>query len=88
MSNPSEPSETLSSITMARKTIHQFMVPDMNVPTGPLVEEGENFELKLGATHMVLMIPFYEPRKMQTRFAPHLPSSVQRLTLFDSTSSR
>jgi hypothetical protein len=52
-------SEALSSSTMAEKTIREFSVPSSsNIPTGPEVQVGENFELKPGVIHMVQAIPF------------------------------
>ena len=47
--------------TMAEKTIREFSVPSCNnIPTGPEVQTGENFELKPGVIHMVQAIPFCE----------------------------
>ena len=44
---------------MAEKSIREFSVPSSNnVPTGPEVQVGENFELKPGVIHMVQAIPF------------------------------
>ena len=44
---------------MADTSIREFSVPSSNnVPTGPEVQVGENFELKPGVIHMVQTIPF------------------------------
>ncbi|KAJ1279048.1 hypothetical protein BS78_04G125400 [Paspalum vaginatum] len=44
---------------MSEKSIREFSVPSSNnVPTGPEVQVGENFELKPGVIHMVQAIPF------------------------------
>jgi hypothetical protein len=52
-SNPSETSEAPVP-PMAEKTIREFSTPsDNNVPVGPAVNRGENFELKPGVIHMV-----------------------------------
>ncbi|KAJ1288524.1 hypothetical protein BS78_02G095400 [Paspalum vaginatum] len=46
---------------MAERTIREFFVPSSNnVPTGPKVQVGENFELKPGVIHTVQAIPFCE----------------------------
>ncbi|KAJ1255266.1 hypothetical protein BS78_K270700 [Paspalum vaginatum] len=50
-----EPSISTSTpvTTMAEKTIREFSIPlSNNIPTGPEVQVGENFELKPGVIHM------------------------------------
>ncbi|WVZ58743.1 hypothetical protein U9M48_008983 [Paspalum notatum var. saurae] len=43
----------------SEKTIREFSIPSSsNVPTGPAVNAGENFELKPGVIHMVQATPF------------------------------
>jgi len=44
---------------MAEKTIREFSIPSSsNIPKGPDVQVGEDFELKPGVIHMVQAIPF------------------------------
>ncbi|KAJ1270499.1 hypothetical protein BS78_06G056500 [Paspalum vaginatum] len=56
---PSMSTSTPVTTTMAEKTIRKFSTPSSNnVPMGPEVQVGENFELKPGVIHMVQAITF------------------------------
>ena len=56
---PSTSTSTLRFTTMAEKTIREFSIPSSsNIPKGPDVQVGEDFELKPGVIHMVQAIPF------------------------------
>ena len=55
----SSSSNTDAMAVPSEKTIREFSIPfSSNVPTGPAVNAGENFELKPGVIHMVQAIPF------------------------------
>jgi len=55
----SSSSNTDDMAVPSEKTILEFSIPSSsNVPTGPAVNAGENFELKPGVIHMVQTIPF------------------------------
>jgi len=55
----SSSSNTVDMSGAPEKTIREFSIPsNNNVPTGPAVNVGENFEPKPGVIHMVQAIPF------------------------------